>query len=217
MEKFGVIFDIDGTIVDNHAHHEEAWLLWGNRNNKPIDREFYRARLYARTNEQIFNILYNGNISPEEILQFADDKEAIYREIYGPVMKPMPGLVDLLLELQRLNIPCAAASNAGRINVDFVMEQLRLRKFFRAILASEDVTHGKPARDIFLLAAKELEVAPTQCRVFEDSSAGFEAAHRAKMRVFAITGHSRTAELPPFIIKQFRDFRDVRVEDLINA
>lgn len=217
MEKFGVIFDIDGTIVDNHAHHEEAWLLWGKRNNKPIDREFYRTRLYARTNEQIFNILYDGKISPGEILQFADDKEAIYREIYGPVMEPMPGLVNFLIELRRLDIPCAAASNAGRINVDFVMKRLGLREFFRVTLASEDVARGKPAPDIFLLAAEGIEVVPAQCRVFEDSSAGFEAAHRAGMRTFAITGHSRAAELPPFIINQFRDFRAVRVEDLIHA
>lgn len=217
METIGVIFDIDGTIVDNHAHHEEAWLLWGQRNNKPIDREFYRTRLYARTNEQIFNILYDGAVSPEQILQFADDKEAIYREIYGPVMKPMPGLVDLLTELQRREIPCAAASNAGRINVDFVMDRLDLRRFFKTTLASEDVTHGKPDPALFLLAAKQIGVNPTNCRVFEDSAAGFEAAHRAGMKIFAITGHSRAARLPPFVIERFRDFCGVRVEDIITA
>lgn len=214
MHSFGVIFDIDGTAVDNHAHHEEAWLLWGSRNNKPIDRDFYREHLYARTNDRIFRTLYGDDISVDEIVRRAEQKEAIYREIYGPVMEPMPGLVDLLTALQRAGVPCAAASNAERINVDFVIDGLKLRGFFRAVLAREDVAHGKPEPDLFLLAAERMGIPPACCKVFEDSWAGFEAAKRAGMSVFAITGHSRAAELPTHVLAQFQDFRSVRLEAL---
>ncbi len=214
--NIGVIFDIDGTLVDNHAHHEEAWLIWGARNNKPIERAFYREHLYARTNDKIFRTLYGDAISPDEILRRAADKEAIYREIYGPVMEPMPGLVDLLTDLQRAHIPCAAASNAERVNVDFVIDGLKLRGFFKAVLAREDVAHGKPDPDLFLLAAERMGVPPARCRVFEDSWAGFEAARRAGMPVMAVTGPGRVVEVPPHVARVVEDFSGLTARDLLQ-
>lgn len=208
MHSYGVIFDIDGTLVDNHAHHEEAWLIWGLRNNKPIDRAFYREHLYARTNDRIFRTLYGDGIALDEIIRRAAEKEAIYREIYGPVMAPMPGLVDLLEALRRADVPCAAASNAERVNVEFVIQGLGLRGFFRSVLAREDVAKGKPDPDLFLLAAERLGLPPARCRVFEDSWAGFEAARRADMPCFAITGPSPAA-VPPHVRARFADFRGV--------
>lgn len=214
MHPYGVIFDIDGTMVDNHAHHEEAWLLWGARNNKPIDRSFYREHLYARTNDRIFRTLYGDAISTDDIIRRAEEKEAIYREIYAPAMEPMPGLVDLLTALQRADVPCAAASNADRVNVDFVVDGLKLRGFFRAVLAREDVVHGKPEPDLFLLAAERMHVPAPRCRVFEDSWAGFEAARRAGMSVIAITGPGRNPALPDHIRARHADFRTVSVAQL---
>lgn len=213
---FGVIFDVDGTLVDNHAHHEEAWLIWGSRNDKPIDRAFYREHLYARTNDRIFRTLYGDTITMEEIMRKAEDKEAIYREIYGPEMEPMPGLVDLLHDLQRAGVPCAAASNAERVNVDFVIDGLRLRGFFRAVLAREDVAHGKPEPDLFVLAAAHLGLPPSRCAVFEDSATGFEAARRAGMAVIAVTGHSRGAGVPDFVVAQESNFSTWTAERLRN-
>ncbi len=217
MHTLGVIFDIDGTSVDNHAHHEEAWLVWGERNNKPIARDYYREHLYARTNAQIFRTLYGDSITDAEIARGAEDKEAIYRELYGPVMAPMPGLVELLTALNAEGIPCAAASNANRINVDFVVDGLNLRRFFKAVLACEDVAHGKPDPEILLLAASQMGVAPAHCKIFEDSAAGFEAARRAGMACIAITGHSRAADLPPYVRAHYQDFRGLTVADVIRA
>jgi beta-phosphoglucomutase len=206
MHPFGVIFDVDGTLVDNHAYHEEAWLIWGSRNDKPIDRAFYREHLYARTNDRIFRILYGESIPVEEIIRRAADKEAIYREIYAPAMEPMPGLVDLLADLGHAGVPCAAASNAERINVHFVVDGLSLRGQFRCVLGREDVAHGKPEPDLFLLAAERLGLPPTRCVVFEDSATGFEAARRAGMVVLAITGHSRGGPVPSYAAGTSADF-----------
>jgi beta-phosphoglucomutase len=217
MHTHGVIFDIDGTLVDNHAYHEEAWLIWGARNGKPIERAFYRERLYARTNDAIFRTLYGPDIPIEDIIRRAAEKEAIYREIYGPAMTPMPGLLPLLDALRRAGIPCAAASNAERVNVDFVIDGLKLRDYFRAVLAREDVARGKPDPDLFLLAAERLGVPPARCRVFEDSWAGFEAARRAGMPVFAIGVPRQGPPPPPFVAAAHADFRSVRVEDVLCA
>lgn len=216
MSSFGVIFDIDGTLVDNHAFHEEAWMLWGSRNGKEISREYYREHLYARTNDRIFRTLYGDGISMDEIMRRAEEKEAIYREIYGPAMQPMPGLVALLDDLLHAGVPCAAASNAERVNVDFVIDGLKLRGYFRAVLAREDVVHGKPEPDIFLLAAKRIGVPPPRCRVFEDSWAGFEAARRAGMPVIAITGAAHGAALPPHVETHRPDYTGLTAAQLIH-
>ncbi|MCS6770632.1 MAG: HAD family phosphatase [Kiritimatiellae bacterium] len=210
----GVIFDIDGTLVDNHAYHEEAWLRWGELNNTPISREYYRERLYARTNDQILRTLFGEQIDPDEIARRAAEKEAIYREIYAPAMAPMPGLIDLLRSLRDSGIPCAAASNADRINVDFVIDGLSLRPFFHVVLSRDDVQRGKPDPEMFVLAAARMGVPPRRCLVFEDSATGFEAAARAGMLAIGVAGPGRILEPRPGIIKVVEDYRGLRPEDL---
>lgn len=206
MTSLGVIFDVDGTIVDNHVHHEEAWLVWGERNRVDIDRAFYREHLYARSNERILRTLFGERLDAGRLLAMAMEKEAIYRELYAPEMQPMAGLVDLLVDLERAGIPCAAASNANRVNVDFVVDGLALRGFFRAVLAIEDVERGKPEPDLVLLAARRMGLPPARCLVFEDSPAGFEAARRAGAPFFAIAGHGRGGAIPPDAVGQAPDF-----------
>ena len=206
MPPFAVIFDVDGTLVDNHAHHEEAWLEWGRRHGRPLDTAFYREHLYARSNDRILRTLLGEGLAPEQVTLLAAEKEGIYREIYAPHVQAMPGLLELLRDLRRGGAPCAAASNAERINVDFVVDRLALRGFFRAVLAREDVAHGKPDPELFVRAAGRMGMDPARCVVFEDSPAGFEAAARAGMTCLAITGHSRTGSVPAHVRASSADF-----------
>lgn len=217
MKRIGAIFDVDGTLVDNHAAHEEAWMVWCARHGLSIDREYYRERLYGRTNDAIFRILFGEEISPDTIARLAAEKEAIYREIYAPLMKPTPGLIEFLLALQAEEIPCAVASNAERVNVDFVVDGLGLRPFFRAVVSREDVARGKPEPDLFLAAAERLAIPPTHCWAFEDSDTGFEAARRAGLRITAIVGARAGKTTPSCVEYAVPDFRHIRVADLLNA
>jgi HAD superfamily hydrolase (TIGR01509 family) len=211
----GILFDVDGTIVDNHAHHEAAWIAWGRRRGREISPAFYREHLYARSNDRILRTLLGDDLAAEQVEAMASEKEALYRELYAPHLAPMPGLVEWLKALALAGVPCAAASNAERVNVDFVLDGLKLRDRFRVVLAREDVAHGKPDPEIFLLAARRLGAPPARCWVFEDSAAGFEAAHRAGMPCVAITGHSRAADVPSHVRARHRDFTTVRVSELV--
>ena len=217
MSPFGVIFDVDGTLVDNHAHHEEAWMVWGERHGRPIDSAFYREHLYARSNDRILRTLLGEHLTPEQVVAHAVEKEAIYRELYAPDLQPMPGLVDLLMDLHRNRVPCGAASNAERINVDFVIDGLRLRSLFRCVLGREDVAHGKPEPDLFLKAAGLLALPPARCLVFEDSATGFEGARRAGMTVLAITGYSRGGGIPDYVAARDRDFTTWTTDRLLEV
>lgn len=212
-----VLFDVDGTLVDNHAHHEEAWIEWGRRHGHPIDTAFYREHLYARSNDRILRTLLGDQLPPEVVDVLAAEKEGIYRERYAPHLQPMPGLVSLLAQLRELGVPCAAASNAERVNVDFVVDGLGLRGYFGCVLAREDVARGKPDPEIFLMAAVRLGVDPARCCVFEDSAAGFEAARRARMAFVAITGPSRPLDMPEGALASSVDFAGWTYERLVRV
>lgn len=211
-----VIFDVDGTLVDNHAAHEKAWLVWAGRHGHVLDHAYYREHLYARSNDRILRTLLGEHLTADDIQAWAAEKEAIYRELYRHQLAPMPGLIPLLEQLASAGLPCAAASNAERVNVDFVVDGLGLRERMKVVLAREDVRVGKPDPELFLLAARRLPCPPEQCLVFEDSAPGFEAARRAGMTCIAITGHSRGGAIPAHVVDIHRDFRAVRLRDLLR-
>ena len=132
MSVRAVIFDVDGTIVDNHEAHEAAWLVWGARHEVNIDHAFYQEHLYARPNERILRTLLGEQLTDAEVERWAVEKETIYRDMYRPKMTEMPGLSALLTGLASANLACAVASNAERVNVDFVVLRLGdLRRAFR--------------------------------------------------------------------------------------
>jgi beta-phosphoglucomutase-like phosphatase (HAD superfamily) len=83
-------------------------------------------------------------------------------------------------------VACAIASSTPRRNIECVIDELQLRSFFAATVAAEDVTHGKPDPEVFLLAAKRLAVRPERCVVFEDAHVGLEAARAAGMKVVGV-------------------------------
>ena len=216
MSVRAVLFDVDGTLVDNHEAHETAWMVWAARHHHEIDHAFYREHLYARSNDRILRTLLGEQITADEIERWAIEKEAIYRDLYRPKMVEMPGLRTLLNQLVQAGLACAAASNAERVNVDFVVDGLGIRDKLDAVLAREDVRVGKPDPELFLLAAQRLNCPPDQCLVFEDSAAGFEAARRAGMTCYAITGHSRGGAIPEHVVDVHRDFTTVQVRDLVR-
>ncbi len=181
-----VIFDVDGTMVDNGRYHESAWIELGRRHGFPITRDFYRRKIHARSNDRNIRLLLGETAGEEDVRCLGDEKEEIYRENFRPVMKEIAGLTDLLRGLQKAGIVCAAASNSPKANVDMVLDGLRIRQYFRAIVYRDLIRIGKPDPEIFLTVCRQLSMACRRCVVLEDSASGFLAAHRAGMPCIAI-------------------------------
>lgn len=184
--RWAVIFDIDGTMVDNARYHEQAWIEFGRRRNLGITAEYYREYIHAKCNEHIVRLFYK-NAGPEDIFRIAEEKETIYRESFRPHVKEIPGLKTLLDELHAQGIPCAAASNSPEGNVDMVLDELGIRAFFQSIIDRDKVRIGKPNPELFLKSAEQLAIDPGRCIVLEDSVSGFKAAQNAGMVYVAIT------------------------------
>jgi beta-phosphoglucomutase len=190
-----VIFDIDGTIVDNMHLHGEAFGVFAERHGLPALTPADRARLDGRRNSEIFPILFNREVGREEWQAYEREKEGLYRELSKGRLQPLKGLHTLIARLNEAAIPMALATSAPQLNVAHTLAELGLADAFSIIVRGDEVARGKPAPDVFIEAARRLGVAPADCLVFEDAPMGIEAAHAAGMRVVALTTSFQTAHL----------------------
>lgn len=180
-----LIFDMDGTIVDNMRYHENAWGKLLSAHGLPFDADEFFHRTAGMASEEILRPLF-PDAGPGEISGLGHDKELLYREAYRPHVAALPGLLDLMARADAAGIPMALASAAPPGNIDVVIDALGLRSRFATIIAPSQGFRGKPNPDLFLGAAERMKIAPEACIVFEDAPNGIEAARRAGMRAVAI-------------------------------
>ncbi len=177
--KKAALFDMDGTLVDNTLAHMRAFEIFCARYGVTGWKEKL-SQAFGMGNDDIMRLIMPAELIRERgLASLAEEKEAIYREIYAPEIRPVEGLVPLLESLRAAGVRCAVGSSGCRANVDFVLEKCRIGEFFDARISGDRVTRCKPDPEIYLTAAAALGMAPTECVVFEDAKAGIESARRA--------------------------------------
>lgn len=159
-------------------------------------------------------------VMPEEVMRekglaaLADEKEAIYREIYAPDIRPVEGLKELLERLRAAGIPCAVGSSGCKANVDFVLDSCAIRPYFDAAISGDMVSRANRP-EIYLIGGCGAGRFAADCVIFEDARAGFEAARRAGAgRIVALTTTLPREELErepqaDRIIDSFADIDDI--------
>lgn len=184
------IFDMDGTMIRNMAFHKKAWQEYLNRHDIHFSEDEFREKISGKKNDQIFELVFGRRLSSDELRQYGDDKEAIYRELYTNEIEEVKGLSKFIQRLHEKNIKTAIATTAPAGNRDFALKALGLEGKFEVILGDEHVTNGKPHPEIYLSAAKELAVEPEECIVLEDSPPGVASGKSAGMKVIGLlTSH----------------------------
>ena len=148
-----VLWDLDGTLVDSENYHWQSW-----QHAMALDGTTVTHRQFTQTfgqrNETILRGWLGDDAAPERIQRVADAKEVEYRRLAEERgLTPLPGAADWLVRLQATGWKQAIASSAPRLNVDVMLRALKLEHYFDAIVASEDVTKGKPDPEVFLTAA----------------------------------------------------------------
>jgi HAD superfamily hydrolase (TIGR01509 family) len=190
----GVIFDMDGVIVDSEPRHERAFLKvvrqigYGDK----LDMRF--ADYIGRSDMVLWMDFVAKHKPPQSLAELLDLKRRRTIQILRreqPVFAPVPGLLERLATRYAL----ALASGSDQGVVAEVLKFKGLRRFFTAVVSGSEIRHGKPAPDIFLRAADLLSLPPQSCCVIEDSKPGVAAALAAQMQVIAITNTHPAREL----------------------
>ena len=220
-QAFAAIFDWDGVIVDSSFAHERSWELLAAEERLTLPEGHFKKG-FGRKNEFIIPHLLGWASEPAEVKRLADRKEEFYREIVkASALEPLPGVRALLEDLRRAGIPCAVGSSTHRANIDLAMDRLGLREFFSGIVTSENVKNGKPAPDVFLLAAAGVGCAPGRGVVFEDALAGVEAGLAGGFPVIAVATTNTSDVLatarPTKIVHRLTEVNAALVRELAQA
>jgi HAD superfamily hydrolase (TIGR01509 family) len=210
----GVLWDLDGTLVDSEDYHWRSWQHALAADGLTITFDQFRAT-FGQRNDRILRG-WLGHDAPTELIErIANAKEEEYRRLakeHG--LTPLPGAAEWLARLHALGWKQAIASSAPRLNVEVMLHALHLESYFEAIVSSEDVTVGKPDPQVFLTAASRLSVSSSRAIVVEDAAAGIEAARRAGMHSIGV---SRTAPLEADVfVRSLADLPDDTFERLLR-
>ena len=219
MKKYqAVIFDLNGTMIDDMHYHELAWYdVFVKQLKAPLTFEEVKAQLYGRSDE-IFNRIFGPEkFSIEDIESITNRKEERYREEFISHLKLINGLDTFLEKLRSNKVPLAIGTAAPVLNVDFVLDNLKLRHYFQAVIGPDDVVLSKPDPEVFLKASSSLGIPPEHCVVFEDSPKGIEAASRAGMKAIGVTSYHTSDELKnKNLLFTIEDYVDGKLEPLFT-
>lgn len=189
-----LIFDLDGLMVDTEPISRRAWDVVLADYGHKLDDALY-ARMIGRNGQESGQMVLDAYPLPLTLPRLIQEKRKHYHAFLAAGVPEMPGLRALLAELARRRIPWGIATSSPRDHAYSVITQLGLAENCRAIAAGDETPWGKPAPDIYLLAAARLGVRPQRCLALEDSEPGCRAAMAAGMRGIAVPhGHTTQAD-----------------------
>jgi beta-phosphoglucomutase family hydrolase len=184
FELKALIFDMDGVLVDSEPCHLQSYQELLGRFDIPYTAEDNKEFL-GRKDHTILEILNERYGLKSTATALVAEKEAILARLLASAV-PRPGVLRVLEQARRQSIPTAVASSATLPTIELVVDVLKIREYFQTLTSGDEVTHGKPAPDVFLLAASRLGAKPENCLVIEDTYNGVKAAKAAGMYCVAI-------------------------------
>lgn len=217
MSKKGFIFDLDGVIVDTAKYHFLAWKDLAksldidfteeeNEQLKGVSRVRSLEKILAWGNKTISQELFNELMGKknEEYLSYIAEMDE------NEILPDVPRVLNILKEKHQPISLGSASKNARTI-----LERVNLKSHFDAIVDGNDVSKAKPDPEVFLIAAKQINMKPEDCIVFEDSVAGVEAANTANMISIGI-GSKDVLGQAKYVFKDFTEISDEFLNTLIN-
>ncbi len=185
-----VLFDMDGTLADSIPFHREAWLRFLGSHGIHLRPEDFHAQNHGTIHEMVARFF--PHVTHEKRTELGEEKEITYRKIYRPHLKEVAGLTPFLRQLEALDISAHLATMGDQNNIDFTLDGLGIRGFFRSVTGGHEVLKGKPDPEIFLKSLEKTGLKKSECLVFEDSGGGIRSALAAGLRVIGIaTSHSQ--------------------------
>ena len=214
----GVIFDMDGVLVDSEPLHQRAWKQTLGELGIPLTDEQFR-QLMGKTTRQIFSLYFEKHGIQADLEYWSFKKDEAYRALVHRELQPLDGVVPFVMYLNSRKIRMAVASSAVRLNVQAALDCLKLEGMFQAVLSVEDITHPKPDPEIYLTAAAQLGLAPVDCAVIEDSLPGIQSARQAGAFVVGITSNfpAETLAIADRVCASFQEIHEFLQPRLLSS
>ena len=190
----GVIFDLDGVLVDTGEFHRQSWYDLAKREGFEMSDELFYST-FGMQNYQIIPMLVGREVTAEELERFSQWKEQRYRELISGKLKLLDGVKELIEDLKRAGFLLAIGTSTPLVNLKFMLENVPVDGWFDAYVTGEDVQRGKPEPDTFIMAAEKLSLPREDCVVVEDAVQGVAAGKAAEMAVVAVTTTRERKEL----------------------
>jgi len=188
LGKKAFLFDLNGTMINDMEYHLDAWYhMLNNDLGAGLSREVVKSHMYGKNDELLVRVFGEGHFTTAQMAEISREKELRYQEVYKPHLELIGGLTAFIEKAVSKGILLAIGSAAIPFNIDFVLDNLHIRHYFKTIVSADDVILSKPHPETYLKAAAILGVAPADCVVFEDAPKGVEAALNAGMDSVVLT------------------------------
>ncbi|HZR57838.1 MAG TPA: HAD family phosphatase [Terriglobales bacterium] len=189
----GVIFDMDGVLIDSHPVHRIAWRRFLASVGKNVPDKQLNFILEGRRREEILRY-FLGDLPEGTIAEYGQRKEDFFQENFKDI-KLIPGVETFLVELQNAGIKIGIATSASSYRTRRTLQLLNLENKFSTVITGDDVPAGKPDPSVYKLAAGRMNLKPEQLLVLEDAPCGVEAAKAAGIRCIGVTTNGRAESL----------------------
>jgi beta-phosphoglucomutase len=209
----GVVFDLDGVIVDSHPMHKRAWRAFLASVGKQVSEQDLDFIFEGRRRRDIL-IHFLGDLSDTEVQEYGNKKDEYFRQASSE-LEPVPGTVEFIGTAKKAGLRLAVATSASRQRAQWTLQQLKIAEYFDVVVTGDDVVQSKPDPTIYRLAAQRLGVSPECLFAIEDSVCGVRSAKSAGLRCLGI---ARGQSVSPLILagadRVFPNLVDLSIGDL---
>jgi beta-phosphoglucomutase len=217
MALEGIIFDLDGVIVNTVPLHFKAWKQMFNGYGKKFSFKDYKQKVDGIPRMSGARAILTES-SQEQLNEAAAKKQEYFLKLLkSEGIKVYPSTINFIEILRKNNLKVAVISSSK--NCLFILEKAKLVDLFDVIITGNDIKKGKPDPDVFLLAAEKLNLNPQNCLVFEDAVLGVEAAKNAKMKVVGIDRYFKPERLKDadLIINDLKEISLSKIKELFSS
>lgn len=209
----GVIFDMDGVLIDSHTAHHHAWRRFLQTVGHDVAEPELDFILDGRKRGEILRH-FLGNCPDAELEEYGRRKECIFRQMQIKVA-PLPGVLALVRQLHGNGTALVLATSASRGRARATLAELGLLHYFQAVVTGEDVALGKPDSAVYRLAQERIGMDSEELLAVEDAISGVRAAVGAGLRCIGVASHESPEKLRAAgAVHVVRDFEGVSASDL---
>ncbi|HEY4232102.1 MAG TPA: HAD family phosphatase [Lacipirellulaceae bacterium] len=185
VELCAVVFDLDGLIVNSEDVYERVDIEVLRRRGQAFEPAL-REQMMGRPAAHSVQIMIDHHALTESVADLDAERTVLFDQLIIDYAEHMPGFMPLLDALDAAELPAAIATSGTRSYATKVLNRLGIASRFRFVLTAEDIEHGKPAPDVYQLAARKLEMLPHEVMVLEDSGNGCQAGVAANAFTVAV-------------------------------